>query len=175
MKQEIITREKSPIDKIWRGIRFAENVLLVICACILMALMFLSSADVIGRYVFNHPITGTYEIATIMMGAIVLLGWAYTQREGGHVTVDMFYNKFPARMKWITTLVVMILVLGLFITITYKSWLIAMSNTIEGRTFKILDIPSGPTYFLVPVGGFFICLEIVLSIIQLFRRKEVKG
>ncbi len=174
MKQDILTPPKTSFDKIESIFRLVENVLLVFCACILMALMFLSAADVIGRFFFNHPITGTYEISTVMMGAVVLLGWAYTQRSGGHVTVDMFYEKFPKKMQWITTLIVLGLSLALFVTITWKSWIVAVNYTADGRTFKVLDLPSGPTYFLVPVGGFLICLEIILSLIQHFR-KGLKG
>jgi TRAP-type C4-dicarboxylate transport system permease small subunit len=174
MKQDILTPPKSSFDKVEHVFRTVENVLLVICACVLMDLMLLSAADVIGRFFFDKPITGTYEISTIMMGAVVLLGWAYTQRSGGHVTVDMFYDKFPQKMKWITTLIVLVLSLALFITITWKSWIVAMNYTADGRTFKVLDAPSGPTYFLVPVGGFFICLEMILSLIQHFR-KGLKG
>jgi TRAP-type C4-dicarboxylate transport system permease small subunit len=170
MQQNLVKTPTSGFDKVVNAFRLVENVLLVICAGVMMLLMFLCTADVIGRYAFNHPITGAYEISTIMMAAIVLLGWAYTQRNGDHVSVEMFYDKFPPGMKKITSLVTLILSLALFVTITLKSWTIAVSNTVDGRNFQILDIPSGPTYFLVPVGGFFISLEIILGIVKLFKK-----
>jgi len=168
------TAPKSVIDKVTGGMHWLENVFLVVCAAIFMLLMFLCAGDVIGRYAFNRPITGTYEISEVMMGAIVLLGWAYTQRTGGHVTVDMFYEKFPSRARGIISLLVLIISLALFAVITFKSWNIAMANTIDGREFKTIAIPSGPPYFLVPLGGFFMCLEIIVGLLQLFK-KGLKG
>ncbi len=159
---------KSFFKKIEKGIRSVENVLVVICGVILMALMFLGTADVLGRKFLNSPITGTYELSTVMMAAIVLLGWAYTQKEGEHVDVALFYDKFPPRMQKITSLVISFLALALFITIMVVSWNTAMENTLEGRHFQILDLPSGPTYFLVPVGAFFISLEFIIQIVHLF-------
>lgn len=157
------------------GLRYVEDALLVVCACIFMLLMFLGAGDVIGRFFFNSPITGTYELSTMMMGAIVLLGWAYTQRQGGHVAVELFYSKFPPLAQRITAVFGQLLSLGLFAVITYKSWGIAMSHTVEGRSFQTLDLPSGPFYFLVPVGGFLICLEIVLGLLADFGQEGRPG
>ncbi len=156
VKNALLTAEK--------GIRFIENALVYLCNAIFMAMMFLGTADVIGRGIFNKPITGTYELSEVMMGAIVLLGWAYTQRMGEHVSVDLVYNIFPKKMKDITNTIVTFLVLVLFVFITIHSWDSAYNNMLEGRHFIILDFPSWPFYFLVPVGGFFICLELMVQL-----------
>jgi TRAP-type transport system small permease protein len=155
---------KTALQNTEKGIRFIENALVVLCGVIFMLLMFLGTADVIGRTVFNHPIDGTYEISEVMMGAIVLLGWAYTQRQGEHVSVDLFYNMFPAKMKTISSVITTLVTLGLFVIITVKSWDIAISNIQAGTRFVILDVPSGPSYLLVPIGGFFICLELIIQL-----------
>jgi TRAP-type transport system small permease protein len=157
-------------QRIEKGIRFIENILVVFCGVVLMALMFLGTGDVVGRKVFNSPITGTYELSTVMMAAVVLLGWAYTQRQGEHVAVELFFEKFPPRMKVITVIVTTFLSLGLFAVIAFESWNIAMANTLEGRHFQILDMPSGPFYFLVPIGAFFICLEFIFQLVHLFLK-----
>lgn len=158
---------KIALKKIEKGIRFIENVMLFICGAIFMLLMLLSTGDVLGRFLFDKPITGTYEMSEIMMGAVVLLGWAYTQRVGEHVSVDLFYNRFPAGMQTITSLIVQLLCLALFIAILIQSWSIAMEATIEGRHFLTINWPTGPFYFLVPIGAFFICLEFIIRIFHL--------
>ena len=40
-------------------------------------------------------------------------------------------------------------------------WGIALANI--DRRFLVIDFPSGPFYFLVPVGAFFLCLEFIVS------------
>lgn len=156
--------------KLDKGIRYIEDILVVVCGAIFMLLMFLGTADVLGRYLFNKPVMGTYEISTVMMGAIVLLGWAYTQKQGGHVRVELFFNMFPPRVQTVLTVVTLFLSLILFALITQKSWDIAMYNLLEGRHFKIIDFPVGPFYFLVPVGAFFICLEFIIRLFYLIPK-----
>jgi len=150
------------LKRLDRGIRYVENVLLSICGVILMVMIFLGTADVFGRYVFDSPVLGTQELMQVMMGAIVMLGWAYTQKEGGHVKVELFANMFPPRARNVLSLIMSLLALGLFITIGYKSWGIALANF--DRRFLVIDFPSGPFYFLVPVGAFFLCLEFIVHI-----------
>ena len=145
-----------------RGIRYIENVLVIICGVIFMIMIFLGTADVVGRYVFDSPILGTQELMQVMMGAIVMLGWAYTQKEDGHVKVELITNIFPPRARYVLRLIMLLLALFLFVIIGYKSWGIALANF--DRRFLVIDFPSGPFYFLVPVGAFFLCLEFIVSI-----------
>jgi len=148
-----------------RGIRYIENVLIVICGVIFMVMIFLGTADVAGRYIFDSPVLGTQELMQVMMGAIVMLGWAYTQKEDGHVKVELFTNMMPYRAQKVLALIMTVIALGLFAIIAMKSWDIALANI--SRRFLVVDFPSGPFYFLVPVGSFFLCLEFIVHIFHI--------
>ncbi len=50
--------------------------------------------DVAARYLFNAPTQWAYEVGYMMMGAHALLGMAFTLREGGHIRIDAFTQKF---------------------------------------------------------------------------------
>jgi TRAP-type C4-dicarboxylate transport system permease small subunit len=158
------TVSRGLIFKMADVIRHVEKYLVVLCAVIFMCMMFLGTADVGGRYLLNKPILGAQELTAIMMGAIVLFGWAYTQNRGEHVKVDLFYNMFSPRIQKILTIISLILALGLFVLITWQSWEIAVKYIQEERRFKVIDMPSGYFYLLVPFGGFFMCLELILGI-----------
>ncbi len=153
------------LKRLDRGIRYVENVLLAICGVIFMVMIFLGTADVFGRYVFDSPVMGTQELMQVMMGAIVMLGWAYTQKEDGHIKVELVTNMFPPRVRNVLSLIMSLIALILFATIGYKSWGIALANF--DRRFLVIDFPSGPFYFLVPVGAFFLCLEFIVSIFHI--------
>lgn len=155
------------LTKLNIGIRRIENALLVFCAVLFMALVFLGTGDVCGRFLFNKPIVGALEMSTVMMGAIILLGWAYTQNQNGHVRVQLFLDMFPPRVQTILTFVSLIISLILFIVITQQSWNIAMTVLQEGRRFTLIDFPKGPFLFLVPVGGFLICLEFIIQLFEI--------
>ncbi len=168
----MVTRLRHHLHFINRSMQFIEKLLLVVCACLFMLLMFLGAGDVIGRYFFSRPITGAYEISSILMGAIVFLGWAHTQRQGGHVAVDLFYRKFPPRAQRVAAVFSDLLVFLLFAFITYRSWELAVSHTAAGRTFQTIDLVSGPFHFLVPVGAALMCVEILLGLVSTGRTTE---
>ena len=114
------------LDKIERVVRRAGNIFTGIGGVMFMALMFLGAGDVIGRYLFNKPIMGTMEASEILMAGIVLLSWAYTQRTGGHVRVELFISRYSPRTKAIANFATMFLSLVLFSVIICKSFEIAV-------------------------------------------------
>jgi TRAP-type C4-dicarboxylate transport system permease small subunit len=155
------------LKKVGNGIRYFENMLLVLCSVIFMGMMFLGTADVFLRYCFDKPILGSQELMQVGMGALVMLGWAYTQKEDGHVKVDLFLNMFPKGTQRALNIAMTFLGLILFAAIAFKGWEIALANI--HRRFLVIHFVSGPFYFLVPVGAFLLCLEFILHIFDLFN------
>jgi TRAP-type C4-dicarboxylate transport system permease small subunit len=153
--------------KVEKGIRFVENLFIFIGGIMFMVLMFLGAGDVIGRYAFNKPIFGTMEISEAIMASIVLLAWAYTQRTGGNVRVELFISRYPPRVRAAINLVALLLSLALFIVIAQQSTVLAFRYVGEHRIFPTLEIPVSPFHFFVPVGAFFICLEFIIQIVHL--------
>jgi len=150
--------------KIEKYIRYVEKLFIGIGGVLFMALMFLGAADVIGRYFFNKPIQGTLEASELMMGGMILLGWAYTMQINGHVKVDLVVNRYNPRAKAIANIVALILGLGLFCLVFWQSLILAIRFVNEHRVFQILPGPAGPYHFFVPVGAFFLCLELIIQI-----------
>jgi TRAP-type C4-dicarboxylate transport system permease small subunit len=158
-----------------KWVRYIGNALLYCSIFLFVALMLLDTADVVGRYVFDSPIIGTMEISQVMMGGIVMLGWAYTQRNKGHVFVDMFINKYPPRARTTVDLIMLVFSLALFVAITYQSFILGMQHWESHRVFPTLRVTSVPFYFFVPAGGFFMCLEIIIQIINLAIASRRRG
>ena len=136
-------------------------------SCLLfMLMMFIGAFDVLGRYLFNRPIRGTMEISAVMMGAIVFFSWAFTQRDDGHVKVELVVSYYSDRMRSIANCFTLSLSLVLFILIAYKSTLIAIRSFTEHRTLPILEIPTGPLHALVPIGAVLLCLTLLIQIVS---------
>ena len=155
------------LRKIEKGIHYIGNIFTGIGEVLLVALMFLGAGDVIGRYVFNKPITGTMEISEVMMAGMVFLSWAYTQRTGGHVRVQLVISRYSARARAIARFVTLLLAFFVFDAVIWQSSIIAMKCLQEHRILRIVEIPVGPFYCLVPVGAFFLCLEFIIQMIHL--------
>ena len=45
--------------------------------------------EVVSRYAFSKPTTWSYEIAYMQMGALFVLGIAYTMQQDAHVRIDL--------------------------------------------------------------------------------------
>ena len=56
---------------------------------LLLVLMLYTDLDVILRFAFNSPFSGSVEFTEYMMAAIVFLAIAYCGWTGGHISVDL--------------------------------------------------------------------------------------
>jgi TRAP-type C4-dicarboxylate transport system permease small subunit len=162
-------KERSPVllDRIEKVVHLAENILLFISGVLFMGLMFLGAGDVLGRYLLNSPIRGTLEYSEILMGGIVLLSWAYTQRNKGHVNVELLISHYPPRMKAAVNFVMLLLSLLLFAAIAKQSTVIALRCWQEHRVIPTLDLPTAPFHSIVPIGAAMLCIELIIQMIRL--------
>jgi TRAP-type mannitol/chloroaromatic compound transport system permease small subunit len=79
--------------------------------------------DVGARYLFNAPTQWAYEVGYMMMGAHALLGMAYTLREGGHVRIDAFSQRFSQGAKAVIDLIgYVVFLLPCLIWMTWSLW-----------------------------------------------------
>lgn len=143
-----------------------EDILFYASCVLFMLMMLLGAFDVLGRYLFNRPITGTMEISSVCMGAIVFFSWAATQRDREHVNVELFISRYSTRMRAAADCFTLSLSLLLFALIAYQSTKIAIRSYEEFRTLPVLEIAIWPFHALVPIGAVVLCLAIVLQIVS---------
>jgi len=75
------------------------KILANVSVALLAIMLFLGVTDVLGRYLFNRPVTGTLEIFEILLPGIVLLSLAYTQLNKAHIRVELLFNRFSSRLQ----------------------------------------------------------------------------
>src|SRR6266853_6639790 len=64
------------------------------------AMMCLTSADALSRYLLNRPITGAYEITEkYLMVAAIFLGLSYAYRGGVFIRVTFLVDRLPSMLK----------------------------------------------------------------------------
>lgn len=129
-------------------------------------MMFLIMTDVVLRYVFNSPLSGSYEILEYMMAILVAFAVVYCAHQQGHVSVDILFDQLPARfqaiLKCITTLVVLIL----FLLIAWQNVLYIKENYDQKLTSAILYIPIYPFVAAVAVGFMALCLVLLVDFLN---------
>lgn len=143
-----------------------ERVMLYISALSTFVLMLLTTADAGGRYLFNRPITGAYEITTnYLMIASVFLAGSYGYRKGAYIRVTFLADRFPAKVKVIVNYFVQLISLIYGVLLGIAALQQALRVMAMHTVLSSLDyIPLGPAYMIVPAGLFFMSLAMLLDI-----------
>ncbi len=136
--------------------------------CLLLPLMLLTTTDVIGRKFFSKTIPGTFELSEYLLVVFILFGAGYTQQVKGHVGVSFLTTKLSRRLQLLCQILTLSLSLFIVMILIWQGWV----EGIKERTVSdMLRIPQYPFRLLVPIGGFFLLLELLFdlfdSIIQL--------
>jgi len=68
-------------------------------AWVQIALILVLVIEVTLRYVFGLPTLWVYDISWMLSSILIMWALGYTWRMKGHVSIDIFYEKFPLRVR----------------------------------------------------------------------------
>lgn len=140
-----------------------ERVLLFAGIVAMLAMMCLTSADALSRYLFNSPILGAYELTEkYLMVASIFLGLSYAYRGGMFIRVTFLVDRLPPTLKVIVNTVVQLITLAFCVFVLVASTQQAVRGWRDDTTLSALPIPVGPAYTFVPLG--FLALSLMLLI-----------
>ncbi len=142
-----------------------ENVLTYSAAVSTFMMMCLTTFDAAGRYLFNHPISGAYEITESYLAvATVFLGIGYAYRGGAFIRVSFFVDRMPKGVKLMLNYFVQVFSILLSISFLIATTLQAYRKFASGITLSFLPFPLWPAYIIVFLGFFFTTLLMVLDL-----------
>lgn len=88
-----------------------------------LVMVVVTTLIVILRYVFDTGWIAMQETVLYMHALVFMLGAAYTFKQGGHVRVDIFYQRCNVKTKaWIDLLGTLLLLLPVAGFIIWSSW-----------------------------------------------------
>jgi TRAP-type transport system small permease protein len=128
--------------------------------------------DVIGRFFFNSPWGGTYEVTQIILLAIAALGVVSATAANENISVDILYSKLSSSGQRVLKFVAAIFGFVFFMALAWegmteflKSWEIAEKTDMVG-------FPIYP-FRLLLVMAFVICgMIMIYEMIHLQREKH---
>jgi TRAP-type C4-dicarboxylate transport system permease small subunit len=146
----------------------------ILAALVLFAMMALTFVDVIGRYWFDTPVPGGFEITEMMMATLIFAGLPLVTSRQEHVTIDLFDAFVPAVLRQPRDGIINLLCTGMMGVVTWRM-LIKAGETVEyGDVTAILHIPMWPmTYFMVVMAAattIVFAILTVTSFIQQYRK-----
>ncbi len=130
--------------------------------------------DVCGRYLFNRPLHGTFELSELLMVAVVFLSIASCQAEDRHMRVDFLLTGMSKRLRRVVDSIAYtcgIVVCGLLtwysISPAWFSW------SIREETMGIISFPVYPAKFAVVVGAGLLVGQLILDLVDTIRGSKV--
>jgi tripartite ATP-independent transporter DctM subunit len=133
---------------------------------LLVVMMLVTTIDVIGRYIFNSPLSGANEIAEFLQAIVVYLGIAYTATQKGHVAVDFLFTRLPKRGQRFLTSFVSLVSAALFAMIAWESVVQSLVFKASTRSSPVLEIPVWPFVLFVAVGSGLLSLVLLADFFE---------
>jgi len=130
----------------------------------LALLMFLTVADVFGRYLLNRPVAGTYELTEMFMVLIVFLALGLAQHHGDHISLDLAYSHFPSSFKKATDVVVDLVNFAVVAPITWQLYNYSRRMWDGNYTTAVLQVPLHPFVIVAVVGAASYLLAIICDL-----------
>jgi TRAP-type C4-dicarboxylate transport system permease small subunit len=150
------------------GLRSANKVMVYIAAVALFGMMAVTVIDVIGRYFFNSPLMGAYELVGILLAMAGTWAMAYTQIQKGHIRVDFVLKRLPQGTQLILTSLAHFVGLLACSILTWR--LIGLAgyflSLTKGSKTDTMGIPLFPFVVITAIGTGMLALVLLFDFIH---------
>ena len=147
--------------------RVVDLLLDAMCALVMAAIVAVTAFQVANRFMIQHPITWTEEIARFMAVWICLLGAARCVRERSHIEIDLLVNLLPARAQWVLSLVVHLLFLALCAVLIQQT--VSILPIVGRQTSPAAMLPMSYVYVATPISAALMVFYLLDSLMELLR------
>lgn len=158
------------METVWR---VAEKISRLTSSCgavFLVALMFLITVHVVGRYLLSLPVPGSVELIEFMLLIIVFMGMAECETHGDNVSVDLLVTMLPERTQTIIGFCTSILSAAIVILITWQSALQTKILWASGSVSGVLHIPRFPFAAVMVLAWGMFAIVLLLRVFEFLWR-----
>src|SRR5580765_6437392 len=135
-------------------------------AILLFCLMMLTTADVVGRYIFNWPLRGAFELTELMLLTLIFAGLPLASRADEHVTLDFIDMALSDRGRLLLRRLVDLVCGLLFLGLAWRVWIKAGKIAGYGDTTDVLRIPVGPfIYFMALMVAITVVVHLIKAVL----------
>ena len=170
-----VLEDSSTLSRLDRSLYRVERFFALIAGIFTLMLMVLAVVSVGGRELFERPLPGYVDWISQALPFIAFMGLAFTQRDGGHIRMDIVIGQLRGRALWFAELLTSVATLVILILLIWGAW------SHFGRSFDWaapmwsrdstidINLPIWPTKLLVPMMFGVLVLRIVVQIIGYAR------
>ncbi len=162
----LVLTDRSTLSKVDQGLHRLEGALALISGIAVFSLMILAVFSVGGRNLLGQPLPGYVDWIEQAMPLIAFMGIAYTQRNGGHIRMDMLVGQLRGRALYLAEFITTFAILLLMVLLVWGSWAhfqrsfdFAAPMWSRDSTMDIA-LPIWPAKLLAPVAFAVLCLRL---------------
>ena len=130
---------------------------------VLFAMMMLSFTDVIGRYFFNAPVEGGYEIVEFGLAFLVYGALPIVCLKEKHISIDLFDNFFSGKAARIQRIAVNLICALSLTVVAYQLWVLGGDYIRFNEVTPTFRIPLSPACYAISISAglssFVLCLN----------------
>lgn len=151
-------------------------VLDVVCylgAAVILFMALMTVVDVAGRYLFNSPLGGAFELTGLMLSIIAGFGIALATAAEQHIRVDALFEKLSVSKQRILILVSALISLGIYAVLTWQGAIAVRDSLVPYVEIALgeVGIVIAPFRFALALGFFLSVIATTIQIIGVFRRR----
>jgi TRAP-type C4-dicarboxylate transport system permease small subunit len=170
-----VLTDDSRLSRLDQGLHKLELALAFLSGLTVFALMLLAVFSVGGRNFFNQPLPGYVDWIQQAMPLIAFMGISYTQRNGGHVRMDMLVGALKGRPLYIAELITTFAMFVFMVLMVWGTWAhfqrsFDFSMPMWSRDSSMdISLPLWPAKLLAPVAFGVLTVRLVLQIAAYIR------
>jgi TRAP-type C4-dicarboxylate transport system permease small subunit len=139
----------------------------LVAAVSIFIMMILVVANILGRYLFNKPIAGAFEVTEALLVVIIMLALAVTQYQDAHIRVTIVTRRMPPYWAHIARIFSLALGAVFFAWCAYATWLFAaQSYSFNEQEWGTITFPLYPFKFVVFIGVVLLAIQFVFDTIS---------
>ena len=153
--------QSRPTDPVGRVLFAVSRVFAILGGLVLCAMALLTTVSVTGRFFFNAPVMGDFELIAIGTGVAVFAFLPYCQLMRENVIVDFFLSAAPFRVKTILDTISNLIYGTIIAIMTWRLSLGGIDLYNDDQMTMILEVPrwwTFPAAILCLVLLFAVCV-----------------
>ena len=164
MSASSVREDGSAVSLADRTLHHVETWLNLLGGLAILGVMLMSVANILGRKLFDLPVSGYIDWMSQMVPAMAFLGLAYTQRLGGHIRMDILVGRLKGRALWIAEFTGTLLMLLISAALVYGTWDHAARAIKLGDSTTDIHLPTWPAKALVTAMLILFCVRCLLQL-----------
>ncbi|WP_191621350.1 TRAP transporter small permease [Marinihelvus fidelis] len=159
-----LDRAPGPVGRLLNG---AAAVTQFFCTALMVVMTVIISWQIFGRFILNNTPKWSEQLAGVLMVYLTLLGGAIAVKEGRHIALTYFRDRFPVKLREAAWVVCHLLVLGFgLIMLVYGA---KMAQLVQAWTIPTLGVSTSVNYWPFPVSGALIVAFSAQALVRAWR------